>query len=136
MLDLVPNTDRLTAIFGQCAAAAFFLFATNSVVGLMNTRLKELNEVFRHLKRDGVASEAVTQNFSARSVLLRKGIFDGLIAAVLTVALLVDLFVLEFFSAEKAYGAAVLFALAAAMLGLALVRFALESRLALREPEL
>lgn len=40
------------------------------------------------------------------------------------------------FSADKAYGAAVLFALAAAMLGLALVRFALEARLALREPDL
>ncbi|MEI6798715.1 MAG: DUF2721 domain-containing protein [Pseudomonadota bacterium] len=136
MLDLVPNTDRLTTIFGQCAGAAFFLFATNSVVDLMNTRLNQLNDVFRQLKREGVPPDSVTQNFSARASLLRSGIYNGLVAAVLTVFLLVDLFVLEFFSADKPYGAVLLFALAACMLGLALVRFALEARLALREPDL
>ena len=136
MLDLVPSTLRLTEIFNQCAAAAFFLFATNAIISLMNTRLKELSDHFSQLKRDGVVSEAKAVNLAARAKLLRQGIFDGLIAAVLTVALLVDLFVLEFFSVEKAYGAAVLFALAACMLGLALGRFALEARLALLEPDL
>lgn len=136
MLDLVPSTERLTEIFSQCAAAAFFLFATAALVGLMNTRLSEVNAQIRELKRDSGHSAALMRNLRDRAHLLRRGIIHGLVAAGLTVALLVDLFVLEFFSIRKAYGAAILFALAAGMLGMGLFRFAQEARLALREPDL
>ena len=136
MLDLVPSLDRLTEIFNQCAAPAFFLFATSAIMGVIDSRLTELNKHFRDLKRQGALTEPLIQNFAKRSHLLRRGILDGVIASALTVALLINLFLLHFFSIEKAYGAAVLFALAAASLGFGLARFAQEVGLSLREPRL
>lgn len=136
MLDLVPSLDRLTEIFNQSAAPAFFLFATSAVMGVMDTRLTELNKHLRDLKRDSALSDELIQNFSKRSDLLRRGIFDSVVASALTISLLINLFLLQFFSVEKAYGSTVLFALAACAQGVGLVRLAQEAWLAMRQPHL
>jgi membrane-associated HD superfamily phosphohydrolase len=123
-------------MFTQCAAPTFFLFATAALVDLMNTRLSELNEKLRDLQNADAAAPALVKNFNDRAQLLRRGILDALIGSVFTVILLVQLFVVTFFSMPHAYGAAVIFTLAATMLGIGLIRFAQEARLALREGDL
>lgn len=124
MLNLVPSPERLTEIFHQCTAPTFFLFATAAIVGLMNTRLSELNKNLRELNNTDDLSEYLIQNFTSRIRLLRRGIFDALVGSVFTILLLIDLFVLTFFSIDRAYGAAVLFTIATIMLGMGLIRFA------------
>ena len=66
----------------------------------------------------------------------KRGILDALIGAVFAVILLVQLFIAAFLSFQHAYGAALMFSLAATMLGIGLARFAQEARLALREANL
>lgn len=136
MINLVPDAERLAEIFTQCAAPTFFLFATAALVDLMNTRLSELNEKLRDLQNTGATSTALIKNFSDRVHLLKRGILDALIGAVFAVILLVQLFIAAFLSFQHAYGAALMFALAATMLGIGLARFAQEARLALREANL
>ncbi len=136
MINFVPDAERLTEMFTQCAAPTFFLFATAALVDLMNTRLSELNEKLRDLQNADAAAPALVKNFNDRAQLLRRGILDALIGSVFTVILLVQLFVVTFFSMPHAYGAAVIFTLAATMLGIGLIRFAQEARLALREGDL
>lgn len=136
MINFVPDAERLTEMFTQCAAPTFFLFATAALVDLMNTRLSELNEKLRDLQNADGAAPALVKNFNDRAQLLRRGILDALIGSVFTVILLVQLFIVTFFSMPHAYGAAVVFTLAATMLGIGLIRFAQEARLALREGDL
>lgn len=106
------------------------------MVGLMNTRLSQLNEKLRDIRNSGAASNELIQNFNARSQLLRRGIVDALMGSVLTVGLMVELFIVSLFRIAHAYGAALLFAFAAVMLGIGLIRFVQEARLALQEGHL
>lgn len=133
MIDFIPDAERLTEVFNQCAAPTFFLFVIGAIVDQMTGRLSNINE---HL-RSAVAAEPpvphMVRHYRARAKLLKLGIADAIIGAIFTAALLVVMFFSAFFSVEHAYGAALLFMLAAGALGVGLFRLAQETRLALRE---
>lgn len=133
MIDFVPDAQRLTEVFSQCAAPTFFLFVIGAVVDQMTGRLANINEKLREAKAAG--AEHLVAHYRARARLLKRGISDAIIGAIFTSLLLVVMFLAAFFSLQHAYGAALLFMLSAGMLGLGLIRLAQETRLALKEAE-
>lgn len=132
---IAPELEQLTRMFDQATAPTFFLFAIAAIVDRMNTRLAEVTSAMRGMVAEGKTDSPLHRLYQDRAKLLRRGIHDALIGAILTVVLLVELFVAAYLHERHAYGAGILFLLSAFMLGAGLWRFAQEARLALREPD-
>lgn len=134
-MELIPNIDRLTQIFSNAVAPAFFLGAVAAFVSLMMSRLAA---VHAHIKatralpdQSGMALGPLTR----RARLLSDGIILSLSGGVCATLLLAVLFASQFFGLRHVYGAGVLFFIATLLLGVALFRFAQEAWLARRELE-
>jgi hypothetical protein len=140
-MELVPDIDRLTRIFSNAIAPAFFLGAVAAFVSLMMSRLAAVNEAIKANRalpdQDGVAvgSSLALGMLTRRARLLSDGIIMSLGAGMCATLLLALLFSSQFFGLHHAYGAAVLFIVATLLLGAALFRFAQEARHARRELE-
>jgi hypothetical protein len=138
-MDVVPEIDRLTQIFSNAIAPAFFLGAVAAFVSLMMSRLAAVNESIKVAKalsgQDGgaVGSGMVLDVLTRRARLLSDGIILSLGSGMCATLLLAILFASQFFSLHHAYGAAVLFIAATLLLGVALFRFAQEAWHARRE---
>ena len=138
-MDTLPDLERLTHIFSQAAAPAFFLGAVAGFISLMSSRMvnvvgriKDVNairaeeEARLHLKAD-------VGRLVHRAELLNNGIFLALCGGICATLLLFDLFASDFFGLQYAYGAGLLFMMATILLGCALFRFAQEARIGLVE---
>jgi hypothetical protein len=141
MFDFVPDIHRLTEIFSQATAPTFFLGAIAGFVSLMNSRLsdvigriKALNGIPHddparaHLKAD-------IERLRRRARHLSSGISMALRAGICATLLLADVFLSEVAALKYAYGAALLFIIATALLGFALYRFSQDARLGLSESD-
>lgn len=135
MLDFIPDAERLTEVFTECAAPTFFLFVIGAIVDQMSSRLSHINDKLREAISASPRPEQSIDHYRARARLLKRGIADAVVAAIFTTLLLVVMFFAAFLSLDHAYGAALLFMLAAGMLGLGLFRLAQETRLALKETD-
>src|SRR3978361_2251554 len=138
-MDVVPEIDRLTQIFSNAIAPAFFLCALAAFVSLMMSRLPAVNERIKAAKalpaQDGAAvgSSASLATLTRCARLLSDGIILSLGGGMCATLLLAILFASQFFGLHHAYGAAVLFIAAMLLLGVALFRFAQEAWHARRE---
>jgi hypothetical protein len=138
-MDVVPEIDRLTQIFSNAIAPAFFLGAVAAFVSLMMSRLAAVNEGIKATRalpdRNGAAIVSGTSPgiLTRRARLLSDGIILSLGSGMCATLLLAILFASQFFGLHHAYGAAVLFIAATLLLGVALFRFAQEAWHARRE---
>jgi hypothetical protein len=138
-MELVPDIDRLTRIFSNAIAPAFFLGAVAAFVSLMMSRLGIINERIKATRalpdQDGaaVASSMALGPLTRRARLLSDGIILALASGMCATLLLAILFASQFFDLRHAYGAAILFVVATLLLGVALFRFAQEAWHARRE---
>ena len=138
-MDLIPDIDRLTQIFSNAIAPAFFLGAVAAFVSLMMSRLAA---VAANIKAVGplpdqdsaaVGSSTALGALRRRARLLSDGIILSLAGGICATLLLAMLFASQFFGLRHVYGAAVLFIGATLLLGVALFRFAQEAWHARRE---
>ena len=140
-MELIPTIDRLTQIFSNAVAPAFFLGAVAAFVSLMMSRLAAVNERIKATKallpeQDGavVGSSIALGPLKRRARLLSDGIILSLGGGVCATLLLAALLT-QFFGLKHVYGAGVLFFVATLLLGVALLRFAQEVWLARSELE-
>jgi hypothetical protein len=135
-MELVPDIDRLTQIFSNAIAPAFFLGAVAAFVSLMMSRLAAVSErikATRALPAEADATVGSCGTLTRRARLLSDGIILSLAGGICATLLLALLFASQFFGLRHVYGAAVLFIGATLLLGVALFRFAQEAWHARRE---
>src|ERR1700712_1701116 len=138
-MEMVPDIDRLTQIFSNAIAPAFFLGAVAAFVSLMMSRLPAASESIKGTRALPTQDGAAVKNsmslgtLTRRARLLSDGIILSLGGGMCATLLLAVLFASQFFSLHHAYGAAVLFIAATLLLGVALFRFAQEAWHARRE---
>ena len=139
--EFIPSIERLTQIFSNVVAPAFFLGAVAAFVSLMMSRLAAVNERIKATRalpdqdRAAVGSSMALGSFKRRARLLSDGIILSLGGGVCATLLLAALFASQFFGLNRVYGAGLLFFVATLLLGVALFRFAQEAWLARREWE-
>jgi hypothetical protein len=131
-MEMVPEIDRLTQIFSNAIAPAFFLGAVAAFVSLMMSRLAvvaaQINATRALPAQDGAAvGSAALGTLKRRARLLSDGIILSLGGGICATLLLAILFASQFFGLRHVYGAAVLFIGATLLLGVALFRFAQEA---------
>ena len=132
-MELIPNIDRLTQIFSNAIAPAFFLGAVAAFVSLMMSRLAAVHERIKATRALPDQSSTALGPLRRRARLLSDGIILSLSGGVCATLLLAVLFASQFFGLNHVYGAGVLFFVATLLLGIALFRFAQEAWLARRE---
>jgi hypothetical protein len=136
-MELVPDIDRLTQIFSNAIAPAFFLGAVAAFVSLMMSRLAAVAAQIKATGADqdgaAVGSSAALGTLKRRARLLSDGIILSLGGGICATLLLAILFASQFFGLRHVYGAAVLFIGATLLLGVALFRFAQEAWYSRRE---
>lgn len=139
-MEFIPNIERLTQIFSNAVAPAFFLGAVAAFVSLMMS-LAAVNERIKATRalpdqdRSLVGSSMALGPLRHRARLLSDGIILSLGGGVFATLLLAVLFASQFFGLKHVYGAGILFFVATLLLGVALFRFAQEAWLARREWE-
>ena len=140
-MEFIPNIERLTQIFSNAVAPAFFLGAVAAFVSLMTSRLAAVHERIKATRalpdqdRTAVGSSMELGPLRHRARLLSGGIILSLGGGVCATLLLAALFASQFFGLNHVYGAGILFFVATLLLGVALFRFAQETWLARREWE-
>jgi hypothetical protein len=141
MVELVSDTQRLTEIFAQATAPAFFLAATAGFMTLMSTRLTTVISRIRYLNGISTDDQARAHllgdlhRLRRRARYLNSGIFLALWGAICVTLLLSLLFVSQYIGQRYAYGAGVLFLLSTMLLSSGLFRLAQEVRIGLAEAE-
>lgn len=139
MLDFVPDAQQLAQIFSNALAPTFFLGAVAAFVSLMDSRLSTVIERIRTLNEISDEDHARAQlkvdleRLRHRARYLISGIHAALRGGVCAALLLALMFTTGFLGIKRAYGAGLLFMIATAFLGFALIRFAQEARISLSE---
>lgn len=140
-MSFIPDTAKLSQIFANAVAPAFFLGAVAAFVSLMTARLAGVNERIRGIvaqddSRPGPqVSNPALPPLLRRARLLADGIVLSLGSGMCATVLLAILFASQFLGLGHAYGAALLFVIATVLLGIALFRFAQEAMHARKELE-
>jgi hypothetical protein len=141
LISLIPSAEELAAIFAHAAAPAFLLAGVAGFISVLMTRLNGVVDRIRNLSeiadddpaRAGLKSEIPT--LKRRAVLLHSAAFLALMAGISTTLLLMLSVATALLRLQHLFGGVILFGVAAAMLSLALFRFAQEVRVALHELE-
>jgi hypothetical protein len=139
MLNFIPDAQQLAQIFSNAIAPTFFLGAVAAFITLMNSRLaavigriQALNEISAE-DNVRVRLKADIDRLRRRARYLISGIRSSLYGGVCATILLAIMFITGFLGLKHAYGAGLLFIIATAFLGLALIRFAQEAHISLSE---
>jgi len=139
MLNYIPDAQQLAQIFSNAIAPTFFLGAVAAFITLMNSRLaavigriQALNEISEEDDRR-VRLKADIDRLRRRASYLISGIHSALYGGVCATILLAIMFITGFLGIKHAYGAGLLFIIATAFLGMALIRFAQEAHISLNE---
>jgi hypothetical protein len=139
MPDFIPDTQQLAQIFSNAMAPTFFLGAVAAFVSLMNSRLLTVIERIRIINEISDEDQARThlkvdiERLRRRTRYLSSGIYSALGGGVCATLLLAIMFTTGFLGIKHAYGAGLLFIIATAFLGFALIRFAQEAHISLSE---
>jgi hypothetical protein len=130
VIELIPDAERLSKVFTEAAAPAFFLGA---VAGLISILMSRLSNVMERMRKSEPAVGDDPAYLLKRARLLLSAIRLSLAGGLCTTLLLALAFLGAFLRLPHIYGAAVLFLLATAFVGLSLLRFFQEVHVSLDE---
>jgi hypothetical protein len=138
VMDIIPPLARLTQMFANATAPAFFLGVVAAFVSLMTSRLAAVRERIAKLDAEAGSPDHTQRKVARKRLLLRaKFLSDAILitlcSGIAATLLLTILFAAQFLGLAYAYGAAGLFILATLLLGVALQFFAREAWLAREE---
>jgi hypothetical protein len=140
-MDLVPDASQLSQVMSQATGPAFVLGAVAAFIAVLLSRMTFVIERIRSLNEiaddDPVRSSLKSDipRLRQRAQLLNNAIHLALLSAICTALLLVVGFISAFFRLRHEYGAGILFAIAIALLGVSLFRFAREVGMGLSEAD-
>lgn len=141
MHDFFPDAAELSQVMSQATGPAFVLGAVAAFVSVLLGRINSVLERIRNLN-DIADDDTVRVHLKAdvprlrqRAKLLNSATHLALLSGMCTALLLVVGFASAFLRLRHEYGAAVLFAVAIALLGASLFRFAQEVRMGLSEAD-
>ena len=138
-MDLVPDAAQLSQLLSQATAPAFVLGAVAAFTAILLSRLKTVVNRIRRL--NDIAEDDIVRarlksdipRLRQRAKLLHSATYLALVSGICISLLLVVGFASAFFRLRHEYGAALLFAVAVALLGGALFKFAQEIRVGFSE---
>jgi hypothetical protein len=130
VIELIPDAERLSTVFTEAAAPAFFLGA---VAGLISILMSRLSDVMNRLRRGEPDLGDDRAYLLKRARLLLSAIRLSLAGGICTTLLLALAFLGAFLQMPHIYGAAMLFLLATAFVGFSLLRFFQEVHVSLDE---
>lgn len=130
VIELVPDAERLSKVFTEAAAPAFFLGA---VAGLISILMSRLSEIMERIRKGNPEMSDDRRYLLRRARLLLSAIRLALAGGICTTLLLALAFLGAFLQMSHIYGAALLFLLATALVGLSLLRFFQEVHVSLDE---
>jgi hypothetical protein len=139
-MEVIPTLERMTQIFSNATAPAFFLGAVAAFVSLMTNRLGVVRDRASKLqpgsdKRSRQLYRKSMERLIQRGRLLNDAILLTLCSGIGATLLLTVLFVAQFLGVNHAYGSALLFTLATLFLSTALFYFFREAWLARSETD-
>ena len=139
-MEVIPTLERMTQIFSNATAPAFFLGAVAAFVSLMTNRLGVVRDRASKLqpgsdKRSRQLYRKSMQRLIQRGRLLNDAILLTLCSGIGATLLLTVLFVAQFLGVNYAYGSALLFTLATLFLSTALFYLFREAWLARSETD-
>ena len=139
-MEVIPTLERMTQIFSNATAPAFFLGAVAAFVSLMTNRLGVVRDRASKLqpgsdKRSRQLYRKSMERLIQRGRLLNDAILLTLCSGIGATLLLTVLFVAQFLGVNYAYGSALLFTLATLFLSTALFYFFREAWLARSETD-
>jgi len=139
MID-APPISQLSQVISQSIAPAFILGAVSGFISVLVTRLnrvidrcRELGAANRGDRPQGPAPGDLS-TLNARAALINRALLWAIGSALTTVILMVLAFADAFFHFPHETGVAVLFIVALILFGAALVSFAMEIALVIRDP--
>jgi cytochrome c biogenesis protein CcdA len=139
---LIPNTpsvSELSQVITQAIAPAFLLGALAAFISVLILRMNRVVDRSQMLNAisdaDALRAHLKTDlpRLKQRSVLLNNATFFATISAIFATLLVMLAFVTAFFGIEHERGIAALFVITLGFFAAALVNFARETRIALRE---
>jgi Protein of unknown function (DUF2721) len=138
VLNFIPSSDQLSAIFEHAAAPAFLLAGVGAFISVLMSRAASVVDRIRTLSDisddDGRAKlKADIPYLKRRAILLHSAAYTALLSAMVTTLLLAVSVLTAFMGLQHAFGGALLFGVATALLTVALFRFSQEIRVALTE---
>ena len=140
-MDLVPDAAQLSRLMSQATAPAFVLGAVAAFVAVLLGRMTNVLDRIRNL--NGITDDDTARahlksdipRLRQRVKFLSSATYLALLSGICTSLLLVAGFASAFFRLQHEYGAGLLFAVAIALLGAALFKFAQEVRMGLAEAD-
>ena len=132
MIEIVPDAEKLSHVFSQAAAPAFFLGA---VAGLISILMSRLADVMGRLRKPEPAVGNDPMYLLKRARLLLSAVRLALAGGLCTTLLLALSFIGAFLQLQHIYGAGLLFLMATVLIGCALFRFFQEVHVSLDELE-
>ena len=135
-----PPISQLSQVISQSIAPAFILGAVSGFISVLVTRLNRIIDRCRELgaaegaerARGGAPGDLATLN--ARAALINRALLWAIASALTTLILMILAFFDAFFHFPHESGVAILFVLALGFFGAALVDFAMEIRLVIKDP--
>jgi len=135
MLDELLRPDRLSQVIEHAMAPVFLLGGVAGFIAIMLGRADNLTRRAQELKDQdpAVYSEREAADLGRRAQLLKHAVFYALCSGIAATLLVSVSFVFAFLNLTHVYGSGGFFLVALALLGVALILFAREIRLSLRD---
>lgn len=134
-----PTVSQLSHVISQSAAPAFLLGALAAFISVLISRLNRI--IDRTILLNGIADEDTVRSrlkmdlprLMRRAAMLNRAIFWAVTGSIAVTVLVMVAFASAFLEIRHEHGVAILFMVALAAFGVALVDFAREVRIALGE---
>ncbi len=140
-MDFLPDTAQISHAMSEATAPAFVLGAVAAFISVLLGRVTMVLERIRSLNEiadndtDRARLKSDIPRLRQRIKLLNSATHLALVSGICTALLLVLGFATVLFRLEHEYGAGLIFAVAVALLGVSLYRFAQEVRMGLSEAD-
>ena len=132
-----PSVTQLSEVISHSIAPAFILGAVSGFISVLVTRLNRIIDRCRWAQGTEPTMERHYPDLLAlnrRAALINHALFWSVASALVTILLMILAFTDAFLELPHEKGVALMFAVALILFGISLVNFALEIRIAIKDP--